>query len=726
MKSDDLHRDINDATTLSEDLRALLQDAQDDQDGWKICYAVDFAEIHAYVLPDERKAMRIFRDDNVLIENTLQENALQRVLLDGHPVLLPPYFFELDNFLNNQVQPKVFSKMAVSAAHLAEHARAIAALPEFEPARRAVERYQRGESNEEDLLAVRRFVELHADLVAAMKSFDAASPSQRLRRLLSAGRFLELEELVGEAVEPDSVVYARWSAGLKKRRKDRDDGTNRLDALAIALIKTANERLEPQKIKLRLVTRSSFMHAQMKEELGEWGESVLRHPRCFGVFFDADSRPSDAVAPLRELLTSVEAFLDAARPGLRRQTTTPSNDDPVRTMLDEVKKDWRRALELATIASHSAATPAVAGAGVTELVEIVNVINRNVKLRDVLRDLSRELYEEIPKAYQILGLLVQGRGTEMRRHFEEDIGAIAPSLDEDNTVVLASTRDNLPYRLEFYSDELRNWVALFSGKKLDWNAITGFFVKALEGKAGDYEVLLALAYLLCATGNWAATEKYCRLALQEPDAEENPHEGLFLLAFALRRQEATHERYVESLRNIEEAIKAKLRGAREPEDPRYIKEKGTLLLLWWRHYRTAREQFPAPAISEYFAVQMLEEALQHPEADEDLKAQIYNNLTMVMIDREDEDSRAAARRYVRELRELRPIEGDIWRGSALIYDTIVWASWKLGECRDDDELRRQVARLEIVAKDARGISRDERAEIRDHVDKMMKSLVRAG
>jgi len=122
---------------------------------------------------------------------------------------------------------------------------------------------------------------------------------------------------------------------------------------------------------------------------------------------------------------------------------------------------------------------------------------------------------------------------------------------------------------------------------------------------------------------------------------------------------------------------------------------------------------------------MLEEAAEIPGADEDLKAQIYNNLTMVMIDRDDDKSREAAREYLARLRALRPVDGNVWRGSALIYDTIIWAGWRLGQCRDADELRRQVAELQNVAKKARGISKEERAQIRDHCDQMLKSLARS-
>lgn len=721
MKADDLHLDIEEASVLRQDLRALVQDAEDEQNDWTIRYAVDFAEIHSYVLPEDGKALRIFRDDAGLIDQTLQDNALQRVLFDRQPVLLPPYFFELDDFLNNKVQPENFSKMATSAAHIAAHATKIAALPEYTDAAAAAKRFRAEESGEDDVEKIHAFVERHADLVAAMKSFDSTSPAKRLSRILSPDRFVEFNELVGGDIDPDRSTYNSWSDGLKKRRKERTEGSNRLDALAVALLKSANQILEPQKAKLRLVTRSPHMHAQMQEELrkGVWTESPLRHPRCFGVFIDDEEK--DGVTTLRQLLTSVEAFLDSATPALTDKTVTPSDDDPVRRRLDDVKQDWRRAVELATIARQTR-TPKAFSPDVKDLVEIIEVINRDQRIRNVLRRLSRELYEEIPKTYQLLGLLVQGRGTEMRRIFEENIEGIETS-QEDETLILSSARDNLPYRLEFYSDELQNWGKLFTGKP-DWEAITAFFAQALEGKAGDYEVLLALAYLLCATGNWAATEKYCRLALQEPDAQPNPHEGLFLLAFSLRRQEADLDRYNESLRTIDAAIKAKHGRSRAPADPRYLKEKATLLLIWWRRYRTVRESFAPPAISEPFAIQMLQEAAQHPDADDDLRAQIYNNLTMVMIDRDDERSRESARGYLRQLKELRPIEGDIWRGSALIFDTIIWAGWKLGECGDADELRRQVGKLQTVVKKARGISKEERAQIREHCERMLKSVAR--
>jgi tetratricopeptide (TPR) repeat protein len=638
-------------------------------------------------------------------------------------VLLPPYFFELDNFLNNKVQPQNFSKMAANAEHIAAHAAKIAALPEYIEASGAAARLRAETSTDEDVQKIRTFVEHHADLVAATTAFDSTSPAKRLTRILSADRFVEFNELVIKDLQPDRLTYKSWSDGLNRRRKDRPEGSNRLDALAVALLKSANATLEPKRAKLRLVTRSPHMHAQMQEELrrGLWSESPLRHPRCFGVFIEDPEK--HGVTTLRELLTSVEAFLNAATPALTDKTITPSDDDPVRKRLDDVKQDWRRAVELATIARVTQ-TPKAFSPDVKELVEIIEVINRDQRIRNVLRRLSRELFEEIPRSYQLLGLLVQGRGTEMRRMFEENIQGIA-TAQEDDALVLSSTRDNLPYRLEFYSDELRDWGKLFTGRRADWEAITKFFVQALEGETNDYEVLLALAYLLCATGNWAAAEKYCRLALQEQDASANPQEGLFLLAFSLRRQEPDLQRYKESLKTIDAAIETKRGRSRTPADARYLKEKATLLLIWWRRYRTSREAFSPPAISEPFAIEMLREAASHPDADDDLKAQIYNNLTMVVIDRDDEKSREAAREYLRQLKELRPVEGHIWRGSALIFDTIIWAGWKLVEYQDTVELRELVAKLQTVARSARGIAKEERVQIRDHCDQMLKSIPRA-
>jgi len=715
-----LRRDIEDARALRQDLQALLKDAEDVNANWTIYYAVDFAEIHSYIFPHEGDALRIFRDDSEFIGQTIQDNALQRVLFDIKPVLLPPYFLELDTFLD-QIHPPGFNKMATSAAHVVQRAQAIAALPEFAAARESVDQFRRNEGSEQDIEELRKFIERHADLVAAMKSSSSTSPAQRLSKLLGSGRFVDLEELVGETLDPDRETYDDWRRALDDLRKSRSSGSNRLDALAIALVKSANQQLLKKRTKLRLVTRSTHMHRRMNLEVSafKWSETPLRHPRCFGVFLDEEWTPTDAVGPLRELLTSVEAFLDAALPVLKTATRKLTEDDPVRRRLNAVKDDWRRAFELSTIARKTS-TPNVTETGVREFIELIDVVNHNGRLRNVLRGLSRELYEEIPKAYQLLGLLVQGRGAVMRKLIEENDIEATPEAD---LVVLSSTRDTVPYRLEFYSDELRSWTDLFGGK-LNWETITRFFVHALESKADDYEVLLALAYLLCATGNWAATEKYCRLALAEPDAKANPHEGLFLLAFALRRQAADLGRYEESLKTIDAAIKAKLRGERGPADPRYLKEKATLILIWWRRHRLAIEgkesAFEPPAISEPFALGMYTDALAHPEADDDLKAQIYNNLVMVMLGRDDDESREQARKYLHHLMELRPIDGDVWRGSALILDTILWGGWKLGECKDDEQLARQIKKVEKAAR-ARGISEEEKAQIREHIAEMSAS-----
>jgi len=714
-----LSRDIADAHALKDDFGALLRDAEDHRNDWKILYAVDFAEIHSYVVPDDEQRLSIFRDDDEIVGRTVHDNALHRILFDTPPVLLSPYLLELDNFLN-KFDPRTFAKVVNAVSRLVVHAKRLAALPEFAAAHAAVEQFRISESSEKALEELRSFIESNAALLAAMKTLDAMSPPQRLKKLLGSG-FVDIEEHAGVTIVPDEDFYVRWRAALDKSRKKRDPGSNRLDALAVAFVKSSNEQLAPQKIKVRLVTRSLFMHKQMKREVksGYWPDPPLRNPRCFGAFVD-DWKSPEAFTALTSLLTSVEAFLDSAEGLSPTAAKIAGENDPVRQHFDRLKADWRNAFDLAIIARQSSA-PSVTPSEAHEFVELMNVVNRSQRLRSVLANVSREMYGEIPKTYQLLGLLVHGRDAAMRKVFEESVASIEPTREAD-TVVLSSTQDNVPYRLEFYSDELRNWGALFAGKALDWSAITNFFIDALDSKAGDYEVLLALAYLLCATGNWAATEKYCRLALAEPDAQANPSEGLFLLAFALRRQTANLSRYEESLTVIDAAIKAKLGGARGPADPRYVKEKATLLLLWWRRYRgyggqVADPSFRPPAISESFALQMFDDALAHPDADDDLKAQIYNNLTMMMLYRGDAASLDAARGYLHLLKELRPIDGDVWRGSALILDTIIWGGWRLGECAGYDELMRQVRKLERAA-ESRGISAEERAQIRDHIRQM--------
>ena len=110
-------------------------------------------------------------------------------------------------------------------------------------------------------------------------------------------------------------------------------------------------------------------------------------------------------------------------------------------------------------------------------------------------------------------------------------------------------------KIEFYSEELRHWPTL-GQKRHEWTEMLTFFERALASEAGDYEVLLTFGYFFCITANWGVAERYCRLALGEKDANQ-PHEGLFLLAYVLRREKADPVRYQQALELLEAASEAR-------------------------------------------------------------------------------------------------------------------------------------------------------------------------
>ena len=720
---DAIKRYVADADSLRRDLGLLIRDIEDQQENnWTIRYAVDFAELYAYVMPEMRERFRIFYDDDDQLDGIVQDNALKRILFsENQAILVAPYFLEFDAFID-QVPSLALSGAAISAPALVAEAKRLSERPDFEAAKAAVSRLAR-DQKDIDLETVSEFITAHPGFLAQLKSFDPASPQERLSRLLTSDRFAELDALVGEAVMPQADVFEHWFVTMQKRRQEKTLASNRLDALAVALLTAANERLAARRIKLRLVTRSRTMNDVMLAQMSEsgWrGDSLIRHPRCFAVFRNFEL---ESMQLLKQLLGSVDAFLEACR---QRQTASQvrgavrleDTDSLVLRKLRRLKEEWRTALELVSITLPPEPSRFKIQR-VRDLLNVITSVSRVGALRVLLEHQIADLSEHVTKGHQFLGVLALGQVQQTRRIFEEDI---APHF-ESNRMVLSATRE-MPYKVQFYSEELRHWPAI-GQKRHEWAEMLTFFERALASEAGDYEVLLTFAYFFCITANWSVAERYCNLSLGEKGAD-HPHEGLFLLAYVLRRQKADPERYQRALELLEAAIEQKKKRRNDPdlEDPRYFKEKAVVVQLWWRAHRDAvGDEFPPPPISEADALTLYERVLAHPEADDDLKAQVYNNLAMQLLMRGGQVPRKEVSDYLDRLEQLKP-QDERRRWSALIDDTLIWGRWKTCAEPTRDYVETSMKELMRIQR-SKGITSDERKRIREHLEEMNRSLLSA-
>lgn len=95
---------IRDCRSLHKDIGLLIDDLrfQIDKKG-SIYYAVDFSEIHAYIVPeDSAHTMKLLTYDDDELAQVIQHRALSRLLLKAprKPLLLEPYLIELKSWID--------------------------------------------------------------------------------------------------------------------------------------------------------------------------------------------------------------------------------------------------------------------------------------------------------------------------------------------------------------------------------------------------------------------------------------------------------------------------------------------------------------------------------------------------------------------------------------------------------------------------------------------------
>jgi hypothetical protein len=625
---------VRDCESLRDDFVGLVGDRR--LVSWKhnVRYAIDFSELYAYVFPDKAaEQLKIFSQDTESVTRAVQEYVLNKLMFNWEQklILLPTYAVELRSFVEFVREQSVFEHVSMAPKALQE-VEDRAKDPEF----RRVEALVAGSYRDSTDLSdpewdeILRFLESRAPGLVRLSYGRETEPLERLGMLLRKAGFEPLAALVDTAGSIDEPTVQAWARELEAQRRQRS-ASNYLDALSVEQVNAANHLLQREHIHIRLITRSSNMR-RVESRFGpgsddEFGQSsILRHPRAFFALRRAEGQTDTQLLDrLFMMLTTLEAVIVSYQ---QRRETHPAraNLAEVSQLIDEIRQLLHGGANLASVVAVAEASdanqPSLAQPtqDVRERVlRLFAMLRDETSLLGRLEEKTRELAESIDRSQQLLAIALQGQPDEV---WASNQRAVQYQV-EGGTTVIKSTLYWMPYTLEFKDPELQQWSREFeqSGAMSLSQMLDRF--KSGFSKNLDYEMLLSLAYMLAAWGQWDLGLKYADLALtterQNPQVTAN--EGKFFKALCLRMIGSKNaDRYKEAEELLDQAQAIKGNDAAN-RDARYLKEKATLLFYWG-------DISPSPegVQKSERAAALCKEALEIAGSDQAIKLQLYNNL----------------------------------------------------------------------------------------------------
>jgi hypothetical protein len=396
--------------------------------------------------------------------------------------------------------------------------------------------------------------------------------------------------------------------------------------------------------------------------------------------------------------TSLESFLttyDDYRTAARRNSIVPQDLlsseflGRLQEMLDEIKEQWKITTSYSVAAMSR--SDEFSADSLTESLRPLATLFRTASdpgsaLGTFIREKLEEVAREIQASHAFLGATVQERGDSLAGSQVTPIAQISSS--EPST--LASDRYWMPYRLRLRSDEAARWLSrIEAGQAVGLADVLNWYAEQQQvASPHRAEVLLAMAYLYVASRQWLVANEFNQLALDAATETETRHEALFLQAFCTRmhaeRDGRSYARALDIVKRLQNE-----QAERGEQDPRVLREFGTIILLWNEasadpRYRAGAT--PPPDGDE--GVNVLEAALGlldcTVQANLRLRADILNNLCYFVLERGEEGDPDSARSYLTELEQtVRQVSAEDTGWDALITDTMAWAKWRLCSLDND-------------------------------------------
>jgi hypothetical protein len=382
-------------------------------------------------------------------------------------------------------------------------------------------------------------------------------------------------------------------------------------------------------------------------------------------------------------------------------------------LIENIREQLEDGANLASIAAVSRNSPrsnqTTADHDRARVIRLFEMIRDEKQLLHEIEKQVGKLADEVDHSQQLMPVALQG----------SSVNQVAPSLvikAENGRTVVGTTLYWMPYRLEFSDPDLVDWSErVAADQPMTAVAILRQFQDGFA-RGLDYEVLLALGYVLGALDRWDLALPYSDLALLQAGLSSPPqpsHEGKFFKALCLRMLslrpgESTRQladRYREAVDLLDEAIDSRKRAESRP-DARYAIEKATVLLRWSRLEWVADDANAlgrAEAL-ERRAVRATQTALSVTRRDEMARAQIYNILCFHYLETDYTRWVPEIRRHLRLLEEMIEQRPPLREWPPNFLDTVLVAHCRLPDQPLDRDYVRELSGALKEALDKPGVS----------------------
>lgn len=692
---------------LRRDLSDLISDLEYQDRGGTVRYAIDFSEIFAYANPtDSADEFALFVDPNDSFGEVAQRLALEKLIygMQHKPILLGEYAVELRSFLTH-VRFEQLRSMLVDALE-AEGRSAEDLLEQVDGFVQTLD-LAGADVPQPALDEIAEFLKSKAGWLLSMIYKRRPEPVQRIRRVIDDQRFENLQALVDPIPAAAEADVDHWFDRLKnarlarKARAHRTTGSpviaSRLDAHAIATLQACARCLDHRHTRLVLVTRSSTMHRIVESGVnrGLGGPAgFLRHPRVFSVLCTVEGQSArHIIAELRDRVRSMDLFLRGVRSVRLKTLRNVERRAALEALLKEMA--WlsdRFTSRGGLAASLDATAPSNAGAdkwsnSPDAMRKLLRALRDRNELRQLLSQKVTELDAEWNRDHEWLGVFVPSSASGNVRVLEQTL-----NRDRDGSVGnWRVTMQGMPYELKFSDPaEVGRLLQALLPARARVGAYGDTLSKGGEGNLPDQERRLAFAYALAVLSEWDLAERYCEEARGIRSAGPSEHtigkdlgvarEIRLLLAVCKRKRDPIIPRLKDGLELLEQAKRLSKIMATKNEDPRFLTEEATLILLL-----SALD--PGPGSSSKYtpdaALATLDRAELMCAQDEQLRIQIVNNRLFYHIS----SGRLADRKRLERDYEFLWIKMaktaasyDEWPPGVL--DTLACARWMLFRQRD--------------------------------------------
>lgn len=268
--------------TLDLDLR-LVED-----EGWKYHFAVDFSELFAFAFPlSSRRRLHLQPIPNEQLLDTFSRELVtltmiltrwnRRVLTNSSSlILLPPYIEEWQTWISIRKR-ELFELMSLMDIAVQIRNKTLHSLePDFESLRSAVERYSEHSVplSSDTQHSIGKFIEdAYQDSVSLVVACSGKASLRKLGDLLRDGSLVPIVQYFRTVFKDPGFNWKEFDASLEKKAVNKDsvsfakalekqpgrkilDMSNRIDAVACAMIERVNQQLTEHKHVMLMFTHS--------------------------------------------------------------------------------------------------------------------------------------------------------------------------------------------------------------------------------------------------------------------------------------------------------------------------------------------------------------------------------------------------------------------------------------------------------------------------------------